>query len=89
MSNEQTGAFLAEVVTDATTSITLTHLSDMNNRPHLAESTVLYYLDERFHGDIHLSMQDGPEFSVFLGDAVNVEKAPEDHAALSLQREGS
>jgi hypothetical protein len=34
-------------------------------------------------------MQDGPEFSVFLGDAVNVEKAPEDHAALSLQREGS
>ena len=89
LSNEQTGAFLAEVVTDATTSITLTHLSDMNNRPHLAESTVLYHLDERFQGDIHLSMQDGPEFSVFLGEAVDVEKAPEDHAALSLQREGS
>ena len=44
----------------------------MNNKPHLAESTVLYYLDERFQGDIRLSMQDGPEFSVFLGEAASV-----------------
>ena len=59
------------MVTEATSSITLTHLSDMNNKPHLAESTVLYYLDERFQGDIRLSMQDGPEFSVFLGEAAS------------------
>lgn len=89
LSNDQTGAFLAEVVTDATDSITLTHLSDMNNQPHLAESTVLYYLDDRFQGDIRLSLQDGPEFTTFMGDAVEVEKGSEGHAKPSLQREGS
>ncbi|MGB2362068.1 MAG: MBL fold metallo-hydrolase [Candidatus Poseidoniaceae archaeon] len=89
LSNDQTGAFLAEVVTEATTTITLTHLSDMNNRPHLAESTVLYYLDDRFQGDIRLSMQDGPEFSVFLGDVAASGTAVEGLAATRLQREGS
>ncbi|MGB0489142.1 MAG: MBL fold metallo-hydrolase [Candidatus Poseidoniaceae archaeon] len=89
LSNDQTGAFLAEVVTEATTTITLTHLSDMNNRPHLAESTVLYYLDDRFQGDIRLSMQDGPEFSVFLGDVAASGTAVEGLVATRLQREGS
>ncbi len=42
LSNEQTGQFLKQVCTDATRSITLTHLSEMNNAPHLAESTVLF-----------------------------------------------
>ena len=89
LSNDQTGAFLAEVVTEATTTITLTHLSDMNNRPHLAESTVLYYLDDRFQGDIRLSMQDGPEFSVFLGEAASVPPSTEGPLAARVQREGS
>jgi len=89
LSNDQTGAFLAEVVTEATTTITLTHLSDMNNRPHLAESTVLYHLDDRFQGDIRLSMQDGPEFSVFLGDVAASGTAVEGLVATRLQREGS
>ena len=89
LSNDQTGSFLAEVVTEATSSITLTHLSDMNNRPHLAESTVLYHLDGRFQGDIRLSMQDGPEFSVFLGDVVVTETAEEGLVAARSQREGS
>ena len=89
LSNDQTGAFLAEVVTEATTTITLTHLSDMNNKPHLAESTVLYYLDERFQGDIRLSMQDGPEFSVFLGEAASVPASTEGPLAARVQREGS
>ena len=89
LSNDQTGSFLAEVVTEATSSITLTHLSDMNNRPHLAESTVLYHLDGRFQGDIRLSMQDGPEFSVFLGDVAVAETAEEGLVAARSQREGS
>ena len=42
LSNEQTGRFLSEVCTESTRSITLTHLSEKNNAPHLAESTVLY-----------------------------------------------
>ena len=67
LSNKQTGAFLAEVCTEQTRSITLLHLSVENNRPHLAESTVLYYIDDIFTGDIRLSLQDGPEFSTFLG----------------------
>jgi len=89
LSNDQTGEFLAEVVTEATSSITLTHLSDMNNKPHLAESTVLYYLDERFQGDIRLSMQDGPEFSVFLGEAASVPPSTEGPLTARVQREGS
>ena len=51
LSNEQTGEFLKQVCTDATRSITLTHLSEMNNAPHLAESTVLFEIDEVFEGD--------------------------------------
>jgi len=67
LSNEQTGMFLAQVCTETTRSITLLHLSRENNRPHLAESTVLYYIDEVFTGDLRISMQDGPEFSTYLG----------------------
>ena len=61
LSNNQTGQFLAEVCTEATRSIVLTHLSEKNNSPHLAESTVLYYISDVFDGDIHISLQDGPE----------------------------
>ena len=67
LSNEQTGQFLKQVCTDATRSITLTHLSEMNNAPHLAESTVLFEIDEVFEGDINISAQDGPHFSHFIG----------------------
>jgi len=67
LSNAQTGAFLNQVCTDATRSITLTHLSEMNNAPHLAESTVLFEIDEVFEGDINISLQDGPQFSHFIG----------------------
>ena len=68
LSNDQTGQFLAEVCTEATRTITLTHLSERNNMPHIAESTVLYYIDEIFSGDLKISMQDGPEFSHYIGE---------------------
>ena len=67
LSNDQTGAFLANVVTKETRSIVLTHLSENNNLPHLAESTVLYHLDEIFDGDIRISSQDGPDFTHHIG----------------------
>ncbi len=67
LSNEQTGQFLAEVCTEATRSITLTHLSSKNNMPHLAESTVLYYLGDQFTGDLTISKQSGPDFSHYIG----------------------
>ena len=67
LSNEQTGRFLAEVCTERTRSITLTHLSEKNNMPHLAESTVLYYIDEVFSGDLRISAQNGPDFSHYIG----------------------
>jgi hypothetical protein len=67
LSNAQTGEFLNQVCTDATRTITLTHLSEMNNAPHLAESTVLFEIEDVFEGDINISMQDGPQFSHFIG----------------------
>lgn len=67
LSNDQTGEFLANVVTKDTRSIVLTHLSENNNLPHLAESTVLYHLDEIFEGDIRISLQDGPDFTHHIG----------------------
>lgn len=67
LSNNQTGKFLAEVCTSATRNIVLTHLSEKNNSPHLAESTVLYYIAELFDGDIHISLQDGPEMAHYIG----------------------
>ena len=67
---------MAEVCTETTRSITLTHLSEKNNAPHLAESTVLYYIDEVFSGDLQISAQNGPDFSHYIGaedEAVTVE----------------
>ena len=58
---------LDQVVSDVTKSITLTHLSVENNRPHLAESEVLMRIDDRFEGDVSISLQDGPTFSHHLG----------------------
>jgi len=55
------------VCTEKTRSISLTHLSEKNNQPHLAESTVLYHIDEVFDGDINISSQDGPEITHFIG----------------------
>ena len=75
LSNEQTGQFLAEVCTEKTRSITLTHLSEKNNLPHLAESTVLYFIDEVFSGDLRISAQDGPDFSHYIGRAHNEAEA--------------
>ena len=67
LSNDQTGQFLSNVVSKDTRSIVLTHLSEKNNAPHLAESTVLYHLDDLFEGDIQISLQDGPEFTHHIG----------------------
>ena len=67
LSNQQTGEFLAEVCTEQTRSITLTHLSEKNNAPHIAEATVLYYIDEVFSGDLRISAQNGPDFSHYIG----------------------
>ena len=69
LSNDQTGQFLSHVVGKDTRSIVLTHLSEKNNAPHLAESTVLYHLDEVFEGDIQISLQDGPEFTHYIGQS--------------------
>jgi phosphoribosyl 1,2-cyclic phosphodiesterase len=69
LSNKQTGKLLAKVISPETKSIVLTHLSEKNNRPYLAESTVLYHIDDIFSGDIAISLQDGPEFSHFLGQS--------------------
>ena len=68
LSNDQTGQFLAEVCTEKTRSITLTHLSQKNNKPHLAESTVLFYIAEVFSGDLSISHQEGPDFSHYIGN---------------------
>ena len=72
LSNNQTGEFLAEVCTSATRNIVLTHLSEKNNSPHLAESTVLYYIGDLFEGDIHISLQDGPEKTHYIGKTDNL-----------------
>ena len=69
LSNGQTGQFLAEVSTKSTRNIVLTHLSEKNNSPHLAESTVLYYISEIFDGDIYISSQDGPEMTHYIGES--------------------
>jgi phosphoribosyl 1,2-cyclic phosphodiesterase len=69
LSNSQTGRFLAEVSTKNTRNIVLTHLSEKNNSPHLAESTVLYYISEVFDGDIYISSQDGPEMTHYIGES--------------------
>ncbi len=67
LSNDQTGQFLAEVCTETTRSVVLTHLSEKNNSPHLAESTVLYHISDLFDGDIFISLQDGPEMTHYIG----------------------
>ena len=74
LSNSQTGKFLAEVCTNMTRNVVLTHLSEKNNSPHLAESTVLYYISEIFDGDINISSQDGPEMTHYIGksDSKNI-----------------
>ncbi len=69
LSNDQTGRLLADVVTEKTKSLVLTHLSQENNLPHLAESTVLYHIEEVFQGDIAISLQDGPEFTHWVGQS--------------------
>ncbi|MEJ6563218.1 MAG: MBL fold metallo-hydrolase [Euryarchaeota archaeon] len=84
LSNDQTGQFLAQVCTPATRSISLTHLSEKNNRPHLAESTVLYHIDEVFSGDITISLQDGPEYTHYVGED-KPEEAAEAEASIKAR----
>ena len=77
LSNNQTGRFLAEVCTAETRNVVLTHLSEKNNSPHLAESTVLFYIGELFDGDIYISGQDGPEMTHYIGkDSGNLKINP-------------
>ncbi len=82
LSNDQTGEFLAQVCTPATRSISLTHLSEKNNQPHLAESTVLYHIDEIFSGDISISLQDGPEHSHYIGRTAEESDASHVHSTV-------
>ena len=67
LSNAQTGELLSRVIDSNTKSITLCHLSENSNKPHIAESTVLYHISEKFEGDITISKQTGPEFSHYVG----------------------
>lgn len=69
LSNRQTASLLANVVSDKTRSIVLCHLSEKNNAPHMAESEVLFEIDEIFSGDLSISTQTGPDFSHYLGQA--------------------
>ncbi len=83
LSNDQTGQFLSQVVTSETRSLVLTHLSEKNNAPHLAESTVLYHVDDLFEGDIRISLQDGPEFTHHIGQSESERVSQE---GISLRR---
>ena len=67
LSNYQTGELLSEVVHSKLKSLVLCHLSEKNNAPHIAESEVLYHIEEKFCGNIAISKQIGPEFTHFLG----------------------
>ena len=67
LSNFQTGKILSEVIHSKLDSIVLCHLSGKNNAPHIAESEILYHIDDKYNGDIAISRQDGPEFSHYLG----------------------
>jgi phosphoribosyl 1,2-cyclic phosphodiesterase len=67
LSNNQTGELLSKVISKSTKSITLCHLSERCNKPHIAESTVLYHISEKFEGDITISKQTGPEFCHYIG----------------------
>ena len=77
LSNDQTGQFLSQVIDKNTRSVVLTHLSEKNNAPHIAESTVLYHVDEVFEGDIRISLQDGPEFTHHIGQSESERVASE------------
>ena len=74
LSNEQTADILSGICHPNLSSIVLCHLSEKNNAPHLAESEVLMEIEERFNGDLSISLQDGPEFSHWLGqeDSISV-----------------
>ncbi len=67
LSNNQTGELLSRVIDQNTKSITLCHLSENSNKPHIAESTVLYHISDKFEGDIAISKQSGPEFCHYVG----------------------
>ena len=69
MSNAQTGAALADIVSNKLESLVLCHLSESNNAPHLAESEVLMAMEDNFIGSIGISRQSGPEFSHWLGQS--------------------
>ncbi|MBT4059732.1 MAG: MBL fold metallo-hydrolase [Euryarchaeota archaeon] len=69
LSNRQTAELLANVVGSHTRSIVLTHLSEQNNAPHMAESEVLLEIDDLFSGDLSISTQEGPDFSHYLGQS--------------------
>ena len=69
LSNTQTGDALSEIVSKQLESLVLCHLSESNNAPHLAESEVLMAMEDRFSGSIGISLQNGPEFSNWLGQA--------------------
>jgi phosphoribosyl 1,2-cyclic phosphodiesterase len=67
LSNRQTADLLVESISDSTRSIVLAHLSEQNNRPHLAESEILYQIGDYFGGDLRISLARGPEFTHWLG----------------------
>ncbi len=69
LSNSQTGDVLREVCHRGLQSLVLCHLSEKNNAPHLAESEVLLAMGERFHGNVSISKQSGPEFSYWSGQS--------------------
>ncbi len=68
LSNRQAADLLAEVLTPATKSIVLCHLSEQNNAPHLAESEVLYQIED-WGGDLRIAGAKGPEFSHWVGQS--------------------
>ena len=67
LSNAQTAAILSDAWTPELRSITLIHLSQMNNRPHAAESEVLCAIEDRFEGELIISGQEGPDHTIEIG----------------------
>ena len=71
LSNLQTAEILQDIMNPKLQSIVLCHLSEKNNAPHLAESEVLMHIGEEYSGTISISTQDGPDFTIRVGELKN------------------
>ena len=69
LSNEQTANLLSDVVNPDTSSIALLHLSETNNRPQAAETSILLEIEEIYDGVLGVCSQKQSDFTIFVGEA--------------------